>query len=251
MSCWFLFLSCNLAPGKIVFLEGDDFTHLKALRLRPGDFIVLADGKGKAFRCRLLQLERQKAQAEILSELEGTGEPSLEVTLFAGLSKGEKMELIVRASVELGVKRIVPVLMERTVVRIAPAKGRERAVRWQKIAASAAAQCRRSFLPEVCSPLPFKEALELLEREDLVIVPWEEEKSRGIEEIAQSYPSLSSVSIFTGPEGGISSEEMAKLRKHPKVFPITLGPRILRAETAPLAALAVVMYLWGDLGGKK
>lgn len=251
MSCWFLLPPEKIASKKNVFLERDDFAHLKALRLNAGDFIVLADGRGKAFQARLVKVERQKAQAEILYELKSSNEPSLKVTLFAGLSKGEKMDLIVRSSVELGVRRIVPVLMERTVVKITPEKGKEKAGRWQNVAASAAAQCRRSFMPEVWSPLTFKEALELIGKEDLVIVPWEEEKNRGIGEIAQNYKSPSSVSIFTGPEGGISFEEMEKLRKLPGVFAVTLGPRILRAETAPLAVLSIVMYLWGDLCGGK
>jgi 16S rRNA (uracil1498-N3)-methyltransferase len=249
MSSWFLLPPENIHHKENVILERDDLTHLKALRLTRGDFIVLADGKGRAFKARLEYIGSQRAEAAILYEIEQKVEPSLEVTLFTGVSKGEKMDLVIRHSVELGARKIVPVLTERTVVRVTAEKGKEKTRRWQNIAVSAAAQCRRSFIPEVLTPLNFTEALELMCKNDLVIVPWEEEKERGLRNLAENIKSPQSVSIFTGPEGGISFKEMEKLRQLPGVYTISLGPRILRAETAPLAVLSIVMYLWGDLCG--
>jgi len=247
VTSWFLLPPEKIDFKKNVLLEREELTHLKALRLSRGDFIVLADGKGRAFMARLEFINTQRAEASILYELEQKAEPPLEVSLFLGVSKGEKMDLVIRASVELGARKIIPVVTERTVVKLTAEKGKEKARRWQNIAASAAAQCRRSFIPQVVTPLAFAEAVELMRQNTPVIVPWEEENKQGLRNLAENIPKPCSLSIFTGPEGGISYKEMEKLKELPGVYPVTLGPRILRAETAPLAALSIVMYLWGDL----
>ncbi|RJX29588.1 MAG: 16S rRNA (uracil(1498)-N(3))-methyltransferase [Dethiobacter sp.] len=249
MSCWFFLPPEEIHSKENIVLKADNLMHLKALRLAKGDLIVLADGKGRAFYARLDFLASDRAEASILYELEKNVEPPLEVTLALGVSKGEKMDLVIRHSVELGVKKIVPVLTGRTVVRVTAEKVKGKNRRWQNIALSAASQCRRSFIPEVLAPLSFTEALEIMARNDLVIVPWEEEKEQGLRHLAEITKRPQEVCIFTGPEGGISFEEMEKLKELPEVYPVTLGPRILRAETAPLAVLAIVMYLWGDLAG--
>ena len=251
MSSWFLLPPEALEGKKKVILQKEHLSHLKALRLAGGDPIVLADGRGRAYKARLEYIGSQNAEASLLYELAQKVEPPLEVTLFLGVSKREKIDLVIRHSVELGVRKIIPVLTERTVVKITAEKGKEKAMRWRKIAASAVEQCRRSFIPEVLPPLPFTEALALMREhsseENPVIVPWEEETRLGIGELAEKIKNPSSVSLFTGPEGGFSLQEMEKLRKITGVYPVTLGPRILRAETAPLAVLSIVMYLWGDL----
>ncbi len=249
MSFWFFLPPGELQHNNIV-LQGSIFAHIKAARLKNGDDIVLADGRGNAFAARLLILEtrKQKAVATILHKLQGNSEPPLEVSLFLGITKGEKMEQVIRQSVELGVMKIVPVLTERTVVKLNGKKGEARTHRWQNIAFAAAAQCRRSFVPEISKPLYFKEMLGLLSGEEPVLIPWEEEKEKRLQHFAATIKDPPrSISIFTGPEGGIAPGEMEKLKKLPWVFPVTLGPRILRAETAPLAVLAVLLYLWGDL----
>lgn len=249
VSFWFFLPPGDLYNQEHIILKGKVFTHLKAARLRPGERIVLADGRGRAFAARLLSRGAQSAEAKILHELDRNAEPPLEVTLFSGIAKGEKMDRIVRQSVELGVSKIVPVLTERTVVKLKRGKGEERARRWQNIAFAAAAQCRRSFVPEVLKPLSFTEMLDLLHGEKMILVPWEEERERGLRHLVESIKvPPQSVCIFTGPEGGIAPREMEKLKRLSGFHPLTLGPRILRAETAPLAVLAVLMYVWGDLG---
>lgn len=249
MSFWFFLPPEDLQQQENIILQGSVFAHLKAARLRPGDKIVLADGRGKAFVARLLSCEAHAAHVTILHELHKNTEPPLEVALFLGITKGEKMDQVIRQSVELGVKKIVPILTERTVVKLNSKKGEAKTRRWQNIAFAAAAQCRRSFIPNISKPLPFKEMLDILSREKLVLVPWEEEKERGLQHFAKRIKTPPrSICIFTGPEGGIAPEEMEKLKKLQCVYPVTLGPRILRAETAPLAVLAVLMHLWGDLG---
>ena len=159
------------------------------------------------------------------------------------------MDQMVRAAVELGVKKIIPVLTERTVVQLPEAKREGKGARWQKIAMAAAALCRRSYLPQIHSPLNFDALLPLLAEKELVIVPWEEEKARGLLSLLQSIiVPPREVMVFTGPEGGISAGEMEKLEALPSVRPVSLGPRILSAQHAPLATLSVIMAIWGDLG---
>lgn len=238
-------------PRENVVFKPEAVAHVRALRLSSGDPIILTDGNGRAYRARLTSVGSGQVKAEVLEKFEKGVEPSLEIVLFAGISKGEKMERIVRQSVELGVKKIVPVLTERTVIRgVDGEKGKKKTWRWQNIATAAALQCRRSFVPAVLPPLNFAAALELMRESDLVIVPWEEEKRLGLHSLAENIKNPSAVGVFTGPEGGISTSEMEKLKTLPQAFAITLGPRILRAETAPLAVLSIIMYLWGDLSGK-
>lgn len=247
MSFWFFLPPAELARQGEIVLQGKVLAHLKAARLRPGDQLVLADGRGRAFAARLLSHSPRSATARLLSELKKNAEPPLKVTLFTGLAKGEKMDQIVRQSVELGVHQIVPVLTERTVVRLKGDKGEDRARRWQNVARSAAAQCRRSAVPQVSKPLSFTAMLDLLHAEKLVLVPYEEETDQGLGQLIAKLPAPPrTAALFTGPEGGISPREIEKLKALPGLYPFTLGPRILRAETAPLAALALLMYLWGD-----
>ena len=245
---WFFHLSGDLHDSP-VSLDRETVQHIRALRLQPNDLIVLADGRGRAWQARLMVQGDQSLQAIIEKELAQNSEPPLDVTLLAGITKGEKMDQMVRAAVELGVKKIIPVLTGRTVVQLSEAKRKEKGTRWQKIAMSAASLCRRSYLPQIQSPLDFDAVLPLIAEKELVIVPWEEEKERGLFSLLQHMEvPPQEVLVFTGPEGGISAGEMEKLEALPSVRPVSLGPRILSAQHAPLATLSVIMAIWGDLG---
>lgn len=250
MSFWF-FLPPDVFREKVISLE-DILQHLRASRVKAGDIIVLSDGEGRAFYARLNYIRAGDAGAVLLGEVETEVEPPLEVTLYPGITKGDKLDEVIRHAVELGVKRVAPVLTERSVVKYSGKKGREKAARWQRVAKAAASQCRRRFVPRVEAPLTFDDMLHEfgLGREEMIIVPWEEEKDRGFAELAEGgREPPRSLAIFTGPEGGISPAEMGKLKQCRGVRPVTLGPRILRAETAPLAVLSIIMYLWGDMRG--
>ncbi len=241
---WF-FVSAEALQQKTVPLPPEVLRHLGVLRLQKGDRVVLADGNGVAYKALLGDLGISGGEAAIFGQALPANEPLLEVTLFPGITKGEKMDQIVRQSVELGVKKIVPVISERSIVRLSGPKKAERGKRWQKIARSAAGQCRRSLIPSVAMPLEFDELPDCWrnERFEAVIVPWEEEKNRGLQETLKALPpGIRKVGLFTGPEGGISREEMEQAQKIPGVYRVSLGPRILRAETAPLAVLSILMY---------
>ncbi len=249
---YYFFVSGEELQQEVVFLKDKNRQHLKSLRLAEGDLIVLSDGEGKACTARIVSIDPRAAEAKIIGELETETEPPLSVNLFVAIPKADKMERIVRHAVELGVNKIYPVISDRTIVRIPKAKGREKSERWQRIALSAAAQCRRSYIPAVSEPLHFAQMLPVLEGEELIIIPYEEEKEQFIRPLLDGFKGRpASVAVFTGPEGGISPLEMEKLKEIPGAYPVSLGNRILRAETAPLAVLSILMFRWGDLGNKR
>lgn len=244
MGPWF-FVSPEVIQHDKVILPPEVLRHLKVLRLRKDDLLVLSDGKGTAFQARLDRIADQRGEAVLLGKEVSANEPVLEVTLFPGITKGEKMEQVIRQSVELGVKKIVPVLSERSVVRLPRQKKEEKCRRWQKIARSAAGQCRRGLIPSVTLPLEFDEMLEYCRDElfEAIFVPWEEEKNANLRQTLDSLPAgLRKIGLFTGPEGGISANEIKQMQKIPGVYTVGLGPRILRAETASLALLSILMY---------
>ncbi len=249
MSNWFFLLPPELEKHE-VWLEGELFHHLKALRLEEGDELVLSDGQGGAWRARLESVTPEGALAVVLGSLKGAAEPPLQITLYPGVPKGEKMDQLVRQAVELGTGRVVPLLTQRTVVRLDEAGGRKKTERWQRVARAAASQCRRAVLPEVYPPAEMENAVEMLREEGLVIVPWEEERSCNLAGLQEEFPSPPSVGIVTGPEGGLSPGEIDLLTGLENARTVSLGPRILRAETAPLLVLSIVQYLWGDVGKK-
>lgn len=244
---WF-FLSPRELKNEPVCLDKESLQHIRALRLQDNDTVVLADGSGRAWLARLAMQGEQPPQATIIKELEHNNEPPLDVTLLAGICKGEKMDQLIRGAVELGVKKIIPVLTARTVVKIPYEKRTAKAARWQKIAVAAATLCRRSLLPQVELPLEFADLIPLLADEEMLIVPWEEERQGGLLSLLKNVAVPRRVFVFTGPEGGIAAWEMEKMRALAPAYPVSLGPRILSAQHAPLAVLSVIMALWGDLG---
>lgn len=243
MSNWF-FLAPELLELTSFTVPEDLCRHFRALRLKKGDDIVLSDGKGRAFAARLESINQRGADVSVLKELELRTEPPLEIILFPAVLKGEKMNMVIRQSIELGASRIVPVFTERTIVRMEQYKKKVKRDRWQQIALSAASQCRRTRVPIIESPLYLEGMIELLQEQELSLVPWEEEQNVSLFTLLQERAPPSSLAIFSGPEGGISRAEIEKLKGIKNLYTVSLGPRILRAETAPLAVLSAVMCFW-------
>lgn len=249
------FVSDNSISGNMAVITGSDVKHIsRVLRLKPGAAVSLAVGAGREFTARIKEITNKEVVCEITGEQRVSAEAPVKVVLYQGLPKGEKMELIVQKSTELGVAMIVPVICERTVVKLDEKKGSERRQRWQKIAEEAAKQSRRTTIPEVTGPMPFGKALDrAVEPGVLGIMPWEEEAALGIKQVLTEYAEGSregcrEVAVFIGPEGGFSPEE-AMLARERGISLVSLGPRILRTETAGIAAAAVILYELGDLGG--
>lgn len=230
------------------WISGDELGHMRrVLRLRPGDRVMLFDDQGWEHEGVLRAYTEKSGEVEILRSFRAERDSALEVTLAQALGKGEKMDWIVEKATELGVRRIAPFVSARTVPRLEREKSERRRSRWEKIALSAAKQSGRAQIPEI---LPLGDFAEVIGRPwecSLKLFFWEGEAGRGLAQIRREADRVGSVLLVIGPEGGFSSEEAAEAMRR-GFQPVTLGKRILRTETAALAALSVVQFLWGDIG---
>ena len=233
------------AGGRVTFDAGESRHLARVLRLRPGDTVIATDGAGRDYTVRLESVG-ETATGTVIAEAAGVAASPLAITLIQGVPKGDKMEAIVRAATELGVARVRPALCERTIVRLEASRWRERARRWQRVAREATKQCGRAVIPEVETPRPLAEWLALGEPADLALCLWE---GGGTPLAAVLAAALAprSVLLVIGPEGGLAATEVEAARA--QGFTVaSLGPRILRTETAGPALVAIVQSRFGDLG---
>lgn len=233
-----------ITDGEIT-LTGEDNNHIRnVLRMRAGEEIVLCDGAGTDYLCRLKELARESATAQVMACTASENELPVHLVLFQGMPKKDKMELIVQKAVELGVGEIVPVMTRRTVVKLEDEKKEEKKrMRWQAIARAAAMQSMRGVIPQVMPALSFPDALKAAGALDAVLIPYEQ--ARGIAYTRKVLAGLAengvrSVGILIGPEGGFEEEEV-RMAEEAGACCITLGRRILRTETAGMAVLALLM----------
>lgn len=222
-------------------ISGNDFNHIKnVLRMRVGDeFLISVDGVSSL--CKLSAFENDSVIAEIIAENYLDTKLPIEIYLFQGLPKSDKMELIIQKAVELGVNKIIPVEMKRCVVKLDGKNKVSKVSRWQLIAESAAKQSKRNEIPRVLNVLTYNQALEMAKELDLFIVPYENKNGMqstlsALKEIKKGYK----VGVLIGPEGGFEDSE-AKLSESFGGKLISLGKRILRAETASITALSMLM----------
>ena len=235
----FFFNKNDISRGQVQ-LFGEDEKHIKTvLRAREGEEVTLCDGEGVDYQCRIASLERG-VLLDIISKEVCETEPKTKITLYQGLPKADKMELIIQKCVELGIDRIVAVSTERAIVKL-DKKEAKKLERWQKIAEAAAKQSGRGKIPEISQQvLKFKEAVAEAKKLDGAIIPYEREQETGIRQFVHGFQG-ESVGIFIGPEGGFSDEEIA-LAQENGITPVTLGKRILRTETAGMTTTAILLY---------
>lgn len=232
--------------GAIVQLPKDEAKHaLKVLRMSVGEELCALDGQGGRFAAVLENVHGDCAEVRITEQLP-SNEPEVKVTLYQGLPKADKLDFIVQKLTELGADCVVPVKMERCVVKSDAKDGKKRQERLQRIACEAVKQCRRACEPEVTEPLTWKQCFARMEQHDLVLVPWEDAEGYNLKKAFAEHPDAKDIGIVIGPEGGMSENEVEALKAQ-GVKIATLGPRILRAETAAVASVTMAMTLWGDL----
>jgi len=230
------------------WITGDDARHLtRVLRLAAGSELLLLDGSGRAYAAEIREVDRDGVRAVITGPAELPADPGLRVTLVPSLAKGDRMEDLVQKATEVGVAAIVPVISERTVVRLTPEKAGRRVERWRRIATEAAEQCRRPLVPDVHGVCRFEDALKRLPAGGAAFFLWEEERGTGLKQALRSRAPVREVFLFTGPEGGFTPEEAAAATARGAVS-VSLGPRLLRTDTAGVVAVALVLYEWGDIG---
>lgn len=237
------FVTPSQVEGERIYIEGSDVNHMKnVLRMRPGEAVAISDGDNLKYRCVVEGYEEGRAVLAIQQRMPVYTELPCRITLFQGLPKQDKMELIVQKAVELGASQVVPVATRRSVVKLDEKKAAKKLQRWQQIAESAAKQAGRGYIPQVSSVLSYQEALEKAGGLDVLLIPYE--LAEGMEEARKVVASIAqgqSVGIIIGPEGGFEKEEVdAAIHQGAKA--ITLGRRILRTETAGLAILSILMF---------
>ncbi|HEZ4467331.1 TPA: 16S rRNA (uracil(1498)-N(3))-methyltransferase [Neisseria meningitidis] len=235
------YLPENLSVGQTVALPGNIVRHLNVLRVRPNENITLFDGKGKAHAAQLTVLEKRRAEAEILHEETADTESPLNITLIQSISSGDRMDFTLQKSVELGVTAIQPVISERCIVRLDGERAAKRLARWQEIVISACEQSGRNTVPPVLPIIGYREALDKMPSESTKLI-MSINRARKLADIR--HPS-GAIVFMVGPEGGWTEQE--EQQAFDAGFQaVTLGKRILRTETAALAALAAMQTLWGD-----
>jgi 16S rRNA (uracil1498-N3)-methyltransferase len=235
----------GLPSDRNITISDDDAAHIaRVLRLRPGEKIEVVVA-GQVYAAQLTEVTADFVQARVEEALGSSGESNLQLHLFQGLPKGDKLELVIQKATELGVSSITPVITERVVVKLKPDAVAKKLTRWQKIALEAAKQSRRLVVPQVNPPVLLQD-MPPVPAHQLALVAWEEERA-GLRPLLQGKAGQE-IGVFIGPEGGLASGEVDFLVSQGWQR-VGLGPRILRTETAPLALLAIIQYELGDLGG--
>ena len=238
---WF-FTDREIDADKYI-IEGETARHmLKSLRMKQGEELTLVTPSGIQLDCVLALASNDTAEVDIISRKTCENEPDVKITLYQALPKGDKMDYIVQKCVELGISEIVPVISARCVSRPNEKSLRKKLLRWQNIALEAAQQSRRGIIPKIGAALSFRQAVEKSKENELNIFFYE----LGGESVAQILTDKpKTIGFFIGSEGGFEEKE-AQLAAEAGAKTATLGKRILRAETAPLAALSVIMYQTGN-----
>ncbi len=230
--------------GKEAYIEGPDWNHAaNVLRVRPGEQVLLSAGEDWDYLCTVREVDRtgQRVLLSVLEENRDIRELPVKISLYQGLPKSDKMELIIQKAVELGATRVIPVETARCVVKLDRKKAESKRSRWQAISESAAKQSGRSVIPEVAMPMPFAAALKEAADSDIRLIPYE--NAEGMERtrrILESVAPGQKIAVFIGPEGGFEETEIRQAEEA-GFEAVTLGKRILRTETAGFVVLSLLM----------
>ncbi len=249
------FVGNNQIINDTIYIKDKDVNHIKkVLRKNIEDEITICNENTKQdYLCKITNIEENEITCKILKELETNAESNIEVSIFQGLPKADKMELIIQKSVELGVHDITPIEMKRCVVKLKEKDKTKKIERWQKISEVAAKQCGRNYIPKINNIENLKEISEKIKDYDAVLVAYEEEKENTLknelkllkkdnqEKNDNANNEKIKIAVIIGPEGGIDKEEINALEKNGAKI-ITLGKRILRTETVALNVLSIIMY---------
>lgn len=235
-----------------IFIQGQDVNHIKkVLRAKVGDELQICnDENGENFLCYIENINEYEILCSIKQKIEEKVESNIKVTIFQGLPKADKMELIIQKSVELGAYDITPVEMKRCVVKLDEKDKNKKVLRWQKISEVAAKQCGRDIIPQINNIINIKNICELIQKYDIVLIAYENEKENTLKEqlnkikeniIKKQKDRQLKIGIVIGPEGGLEEQDVEKMKDNGAKI-ITLGKRILRTETVALNILSIIMY---------
>ena len=240
----FFMMGTNLSGGT-AYVRGRDAEHIRVLRIRPGDDVVICDGRGSDYKCRLIKSDREEAQLEVLEVTPCVTEPNVNASVLCGLPKGsDRTEYIIQKSVETGADSIVFFSSARCVAR--PDEPEKKLERWQRIAEEAAKQTGRGVIPQVSWAGDFIGALDVAVKSQLGLFMYETGERERLDSVLSGMGSISSAAIITGPEGGFEQYE-ADAARAVGMHICSMGQRILRCESAPVAALTALMFATGNL----
>jgi 16S rRNA (uracil1498-N3)-methyltransferase len=255
------FIPTDWFEGDKVTLSGALVHQIRdVLRLMPGETIVVLDDSGWEYEVQLSTVEQEQATGQVQNKVLARTEPRAKITLYQSLLKGDKFEWVLQKGTELGIVEFVPIVCDRCVMGNVDEVSKSKLERWRRIILEAAEQSKRARLPRLQLPLLFAQACERARRAELALLSWEGERTRSLRSMLTEYNSLPvtahgktsamrkpfSISIFVGPEGGFTAREVDQARRY-GLAPVSLGPRILRAETAALAAVTMILYQLEDL----
>ena len=230
--------------GGMAIMKGRDAEHVRVMRLRPGEDMIICDGQGTDYKCRLVKADKEQVEAEVIEVVRCPAEPSVKVTVLCGLPKGDKTDYIIQKSVEAGAEEILFFNSDRCVAR--PDKPEKKLERWQRIAEEAAKQSGRGIIPQVGWAGDFAGALDVAVKKELGLFMYETGEREAHNDVLGANSGIASAAIITGPEGGFAQFE-ADLARIAGLHICSMGERILRCETAPVVALTAVMYATGNL----
>lgn len=242
------FVSNEQIKDERIHIIGEDVSHINhVLRLKENDEILVCDkDNGITYCTRIIETLKESIICKILKQIEETTESDIEVTIFQGLPKADKMEYIIQKATELGVKKIIPVVMKRCVVKLEGKDEAKKIDRWQKIAEGAAKQSGRDMIPQVGELIRINTLKEMTSKFDLLLVAYEGEKVTTLKTALKNLKDKTTkkdlkIGIVIGPEGGLEQQEVEELKEKGSIV-ITLGSRILRTETASITILSNIMY---------
>lgn len=239
------FIKNDQVKDEYIDITGDDVNHIKnVLRLKIDDCIQVCNSDtGNNYKAQIVSVEKSNIKCSIIEKLKSTVESNVYIHILQGLPKADKMELIIQKCTELGVQEITPVNMERSIVKLNPKDETKKIQRWQKIAEVAAKQSGRDKITQINNIVKFKDIFNVLKDYDTFLVAYEKEKENTLKKELIKLKEVTSpkIAVLIGPEGGIDDEEIKVLKMNNTKI-ITLGKRILRTETAPLAISSIIQY---------
>lgn len=238
------FVTPDALQGDFLVLTGENATHAKVLRLKCGEQVIVCDGMGNECQCTVSDVNASQISLVVVDRKNSTTEPAVKASVYMAFSKGDKFEHVIQKATELGAHEIIAFPSARCVSKPDEKSLKKKLERWQKIAASAAEQSGRGAVPEVIVLSSFAQALERAASADMSILFYENERATTLR-MALSEKAYKSISILTGPEGGLEPSEVTQA-VDAGLRVCTLGRRILRCETAPLCALSAIMYDSGE-----
>ncbi len=238
------FMAGTNIMGGMAIMTGRDAEHVRVLRLRPGEDMIICDGKGTDYKCRLVKADKEQVEAQVIEVVPCPAEPTVQVTVLCGLPKGDRTDYIIQKCVEAGASEIMFFQSDRCVAK--PDKPEKKLERWQRIAEEAAKQSGRGIIPKVSWAGEYADALNVANQKELGLFMYETGEREALNAVLEANSDVKTAAIVTGPEGGFAPFE-ADLARIVGLHICSMGERILRCETAPVVAVSALMYATGNL----